>query len=348
MVSILGIRTRFIGFCLILNNLICFSTFAIELEVNRFLNIATQIDKQTSISESDSDYFQQVQTLFKNLKSLEIGGTHTYGNKTIIKQGQNQGQLDPSILILNPSQKAHDLNDETVLSIIGSGWDVNLLDQLIQITQTLDHHFDKVYLNNLLYMLPIAEGLSTEELSKPQQYFFSSEENPDDLAKQLELAFSTYYEGTRNGLFPNLYQRYWKLLNLNGIFLYKSGSQTQLKSALDGAYISHNFRSSTTNPNELENAQEKLDQLFMKLHVNLNKIGDMVYLDAKDIQPSLDVPSVDLIRTFRLQMAILEYSQLKVTRAGVGLFNGWGFHNHEELDQGYSMVIQAKKQGTEK
>ncbi|MBX9805855.1 MAG: hypothetical protein K2Y18_08920 [Alphaproteobacteria bacterium] len=64
--------------------------------------------------ENDNERTQKVQNMFRNLTECQIGGTHTYGNTTIIKKGEGEGKLNPAILIINPDLKAHNVEDQSI------------------------------------------------------------------------------------------------------------------------------------------------------------------------------------------------------------------------------------------
>lgn len=297
---------------------------------------STVLKKEDLLEENLST---TVKTLLQQTTELQIGGTHTYGNKTTIKSGDNRGDLDPKILIINPDSKAHDMSNPNVISIMGSGFDLELLDQLFVLCDSVGHRFQKIYINNILPLLPIPD--QQVQYLKHQNDFIQTGAVPANVPL-LELNLYLYYQNLSDK--NNLYKRYVKLLHNKGLFIFKSAGLSRLgmvlstglyslmKSDLDPLSIEKTFSGSVDEDYYRFN-NEDAQNLFNNARNKLSKIGEYYYYDFNDI-----FQKNELFSNIIVQMKLLKKAGFSVNSVAVARLKDWGY---EKSQSAYSIIINA-------
>ena len=333
-------------------------SFAIPLNVKRAL--------------TDADYLELIRPRFMALKELQIAGSHLRGNKTVKKNGEPGApeELDASILIVNPDQDDHAMDNESLLGIIGSGFDMELMRDLLALCQKLDHRFEKVYINNFWPSLPIPGDLP-DNLSRPQlalgKFNSEGEEAWRKFKNFLAICFYVYVarveaDPVAYGDAENfgLYSVFGKLLKPQGKFLFKSGSFPELNTIFHMGFL--DFKSGTR-PQKVKKsvivggrrgtyeldrdteASEKDEKLRQRIELNLLRPLSSFYLKPSEYGVNAD-GKVDLSAEknsrwmIRQQIRLLELSGFTHFSVGFGYLKSWGWLG-EDTSYGYSMIIQA-------
>lgn len=318
------------------------------------------------ILKNDEAYIEKIRPLFLAIREVQIGGSNTYGNKTIIKdktsktkQKKEDERLDPSIMIINPDPKAH-ADREDVLGIQASAFSFETLTQLYKVTQLFQHHFKRIYINNLGYILPIpdhvvgffedATGEHIEtQVSERQQKTFEEIEGCSVGDYRLEQSFFQYLQIRRQ--YPNhfvLYPFFRELLEKDGEFLFKSFSVTD--QALPGAQClflkSFTFQLASLNLKAFQDkvlsfAKKEDALLYRQIAKKLTKVGDIFMFQRTDFEPNGIPDMQDSRATIRAQAFLLESSGFGQVEVGLGRFYDW--RNNGINGDAYSIIIRAKK-----
>ena len=301
-----------------------------------------------------SDKFQliwrTIGSLFSStIEELQIGGTHTYGNAAVIKEGKNKGLPDPKIMIINPDPDAFQNNTITTdyFAIRGSGFNMNLLERLHEFSDLIQFKFKRIYINNVVLTLPIPDELPPEEhcfqslfLSRGGVIFYRPSEEE----------FYNYVNSIgQNG--PNLYQAYNRLLKKDGKIIFKSAGLSSLSQVLASGVFDKELSGLTDNEiNTVLSSRapdftfinQAAQSFFLQLRETLTEVGQIHYL-SPDLWKNIpnERPTKDFLYKLRMQIYLLEISGFTVTDVGIGLFNSYGFAKGNTT--AYSVVIKATK-----
>jgi hypothetical protein len=315
----------------------------------------------------EDEYQAKVRPLFLAITEVQIGGSNTYGNKTIIKTPpktkakKTQEKLDPSILIINPDANAH-AQDESVLGIQASAFDLETLAKFLKVANHFKHRFKKIYINNLGYILPIpdkVQGAFSQgdqtifvDVSERQQKTFEEIEGCTVGDYRLEQSFFQYV--LIRSLYPDrhtLYPVLAELLEEGGIFLFKSfGVPDQVIPGLDCLFIKgFTFQMESLDieafSRRIVRLKVKEDKdLLARIRSGLKKTGDAVYLqpnEFKHMDPTKAPTTDDSRGTIKAQVYILESGGFTDVEVGFGQFKDW--RNPQNKNDAYSMIIRATK-----
>ncbi len=289
---------------------------------------------------------------FKKLKELQIGGTHTYGNKIVIKDGLQKGQLDTQILIINPDPKAHDLNSDA-LSMIGSGFDPLLLSKLLRLCQLTGHFFDRIYINNVSLVLPIPENMPLEIIKYQKSWLESSLVYPHK--RDVELSFYLYADRLKDSDDKSLYTTYQELLNPKGSLLFKSAGLELFQMAFLKCFADVENTpidpKSTSFEFKADRVKQNVVQLFNDVQNNLNQVGDTYSIDYPSVVKTYDIhpDPKDNLYLIQLETYFLEKAGFEISDLGFKRLHHWGVTgiSTEKRDL-YSFIIAAKKKGSAK
>jgi hypothetical protein len=325
----------------------------------------------------NATYREQIAPLAKNLKECQIGGTHTYGNITTIKEeGPNKGKLNPAILIINPDIGAHDVNNTNVLSIVGSGFDRNLLKQLDSLCEKLQFQFDRVYINNVTSVLPVAED-APDEISSVQRQQFSKEAGitqPDlTLGSGIDRAVMRYtarsiderLKGVQGVYCPTLYDLYYALLKPGGRFVFKSAQSYDPVIVFASSFLTSStfispdskehcsirfdavrFAKDREHPQKYIEFREVSDQnLFKKITDSLKKTGDRLELEASEYTATKPFSMLESRSMIYTETNLLKNSQFTEPLVSFGQFENHGYRSFfdKPYPHAYALVIQATK-----
>lgn len=325
----------------------------------------------------DATYREQITPLVKNLRECQIGGTHTYGNNIAYKEaGPNKGKLNPAILIINPDMNAHDANNLGVLSVVGSGFDRTLLKQLILFCEALSIQFDRLYLNNVTSVLPVAED-APAEISDVQRQQFSKEAGITQpgltLGTGIDRAVMRYaagvikeqQQGIEGNFFPSLYNLYFSLLKPGGKFIFKSAqsydpvivfissfltsstfTSPDMKQHCSIKFDEKGFFQDREHPQKYVEFRDAADQkLFREVGAALKKTGDRFELKLSDFTPIGAFSMLESRSMIYTEINLLRSCQFIEPVVCFGQFENHGYCSFFDrpYPHAYALLIQAKK-----
>ena len=288
--------------------------------------------------------------LFLATTELQIGGTHTYGNKTIIKTENNKGKLDPKILIVNPDPKAHS-NEPSIVSIMGSGFDIEFLQNLSTFCKKFEHTFKKIYINNVLPILPLPDQYNN--VRDYQKGFLnhgvmapSERDMEENLYKYIQ-----YLKNEQNSN-HNLYSCYLNLLTDDGMFIVKSAGLSRLGMLLSKSYfdiknanldynnIVLSLRSSNEDKDDYIFTHNLAHSTFLGIKEKLDSINKFFYIDYNlAIKNYTDTPSpTNILYNIQMQTHLLEITGFNIEQVSIARLKNWGFGTGTSA---YSVIIKA-------
>ena len=183
----------------------------------------------------DEKYRQKITPQFMALEELQIGGTHTYGAAAVIlEDGKPTTRLDPKILIINPLKMAHDPKSPDVLSIVGNGFDAELLGKLKELCNLLKFEFKVVYVNNIegTLSLPDAFDLARKRTYSPASVTMGAPTHEDE--KEMNEALYRYVSLVKEKKTDNLYSLFQELMTDSGLLKVRLCEQASIADALTG------------------------------------------------------------------------------------------------------------------
>lgn len=347
-------------YSIVMTILCSFSTQGIILNLDEMMN---------------EEYKGTISPLFRNLEECQIGGTHTYGNKTIFKEGDKKGELNPAILIINPDPAAHDSDNHNVLSILGSGFDRTLLSKLLDICEKFDVKFKRVYINNVTPILPVADD-ALEMISGPQKEMFNTQvagqyQPALSIGDGVDLAFMHYALYVKNESEgwgeKSIYHYYHSLLKEDGVLLFKFAqfydpilaftksfltSSTQKRGGVilsEPIKVDLRLQEDRENPQKYITFTENADQiLFDQIKSKLQNIGDRFIINSDEYTPpsTSEFPypagsrSLIYYETF-----LLKYCGFKNPLIYMGQFESHGYTSlfNDSNHPAYSLGMQVSK-----
>lgn len=311
---------------------------------------------------------------FKKTTELQIGGSHNYGNRTVLK-GSNE--LNPEILIVNPDPEAH-FHKTRIPSLIASGFDPVFLNKLSQVCQKFQHRFKKIYINNLGFILPILDQVKVQDLTG-RKYFLSERQQEtfknhasaninDKLDEYLYLYAAILFSEVHQQIYrsldgkriPNLYSFYFDLLEDEGTFLFKSASLRILSATLFKGVLSYAALDQAKLNlllKEFDPTQHKffpalpllpeIEKWVQEIQTRIQVIGSKFFFKGDNVVMNFEL-QWDPWATLKISHYLLSKTGFNSVTTYVGKFRDWTNYPEEpksDTDGAYSIVIQAKKPG---
>ena len=342
--------------------LLCFFSFVVMAPFTDAKAVLLDLDR---ILGGDTEYIDSVRPLIKNLREIQIGGTHTYGNKTVIKKdGVPTDQLNPSILIINPDETAHNKEDPTVISIQGSGFDRAIVKKLSSVLGFFHHQVKRIYINNLGFILGIPDSLpnsiseaQSESIGRGSLSFLILSDS------RLIQSFGQYLLYNDND--PrryDLYSYYFQLLELGGEFLFKSASIPDAGSVFNYSFLSPRNGLRILDEKWIHGsdrvlryavASERIHRgdknLSDRMVEKLGTLGSFFSFESIDYDADVAQGASALLASndphlnIRLQVYLLKLTGFTDVGVQIGRFKDWGFNQGGVNGETFSLVIRAKK-----
>lgn len=281
-------------------------------------------------------YRADISERFKTFQELQIGGTHTYGNRTVMKRNNvPTDKLDTKILIINPHLEAHDLGNTQIMSLQADGFDYEVLRQLKELCDLFDFKFKKVYINNVESSLSIPEPYDKLRVRfKIKTDSLVAGLGAKDL-EEIDDAIYSYVADVKSGKANNLYDVFYSLLQNNGIFIVKFSEQQNIFESmlgvLDGKLLDES--------KESIDIQNLVAPLTYSLMNKLRAIGDEYVFSSQDTLATPN-PKNPFYKS-QMQGQLLQNARFTQIQMSLGRFKSWGYF--ENLESVYSTVIRAKK-----
>ena len=328
---------------------------------------------------SDTSYRESIRARFQAIRTIEIAGSNLRGNKTVKKKNGKIIQpetLDPSIMIINPAFVDHDAENDEILGIHEDALNMEVFKKIFALCEEFEHHrFEKIYLNNFWWILPIPRGLPSKFQNYEKWYNNGSKSSEwfNDVPL-VQAAFYNYVEEIQNN--PSgfgstdqfgLYSIIQKLLKDDGDFLFKTGSVEifptfallsifDLENGFGRAKFQCTLEACEKRIKGIECPDHDQHGMYTKAPDDHNLIdtietsvrtepGKVIKLAKSPLKLGENGKLAPIQKTISRRMLfeqirLLELSGFHSIDVGFGYLNSWGW---VESEYAYSMIIGAKK-----